>query len=212
MKISILENIHNYLKHFENTNLINREIINLSKEIESFCFKCNKQSLFVCENNEKKEDLNEKDFEDITKKVLSLDDIDFNPCSYANHDILNKYLYLSDYLEKSYDKEEAVIYLKNLISTKNISIADIIYNSTIDEELLNNILNDKVKITKDDGIKLCFGLNLNYHESLNLLLRFGYTLCVLNKRDCIVRYGIEHNLAIDEVDYILEELSEKSLI
>ena len=181
MKISILENIHNYLKHFENTTLINREIINLSKEIESFCFKCNKQSVFVCENNEKKEDLNEKDFEDITEEVLSLDDIDFNPCSYANHDILNKYLYLSDYLEKSYDKEEAVIYLKNLISTKNISIADIIYNSTIDEELLNNILNDKVKITKDDGIKLCFGLNLNYHESLNLLLRFGYTLCVLNK-------------------------------
>ena len=34
----------------------------------------------------------------------------------------------------------------------------------------DNILNNKVKITKDDSIKLCFGLNLNYHESLNLLL------------------------------------------
>ena len=47
---------------------------------------------------------------------------------------------------------------------------------------------------------------------MDFLLRFGYTLNTLNKRDCLIRYGLEHNLAVDEVDYILEELNENSLI
>lgn len=212
MKISILENIHNYLKHFENTTLINREIINLSKEIESFCFKCNKQSVFVCENNEKKEDLNEKDFEDITEEVLSLDDIDFNPCSYANHDILNKYLYLSDYLEKSFDKNKAIVYLNNIINSKNLTNASIVNKSFIDGGSLNRILNNKSQITKDIAIKLCFGLDLNYQESIDFILRFGYILSILSRRDCLIRYGLEHYLTLDEIDYILEELNEKPLI
>ena len=225
MKKSILENICNYLHNFENTTLINKEIIALSKKIENFCFKCNKESSFLTLNNISNNKLNNKNspFNASSIKVFSnntinerddtyYEDIDFNPSAYLEHDILNKYLYLSEYLENCSDKKEGVHYLHELIITKNLTNSNIVNNSSLDSGLLSNILNNKSKITKDMAIKLCFGLNLNYQESMDFLLRFGYTLNTLNKRDCLIRYGLEHNLAVDEVDYILEELNENSLI
>ena len=103
MKKSILENICNYLHNFENTTLINKEIIALSKKIENFCFKCNKESSFLTLNNISNNKLNNKNspFNASSIKVFSnntinerddtyYEDIDFNPSAYLEHDILNK--------------------------------------------------------------------------------------------------------------------------
>ena len=147
MKKSILENICNYLHNFENTTLINKEIIALSKKIENFCFKCNKESSFLTLNNISNNKLNNKNspFNASSIKVFSnntinerddryYEDIDFNPSAYLEHDILNKYLYLSEYLENCSDKKEGVHYLHELIITKNLTNSNIVNNSSLDSD------------------------------------------------------------------------------
>lgn len=226
MKESILNSICNYLHSFENSTIINKEIINLSNKIENFCFKCNEEIEIsspiqreLISSYNKSKDINSSDIlkecgEEITnfKESISSNDIDYNPSAYLDHDILNKYLHLSDYLKNSCDNKKAIIYLNNIINSKHLTNSHIISKSAIDKELLSSILNNTSNVTKDDAIKLCIGLNLNYDESIDFLLRFGYTLNILNKRDCIIRYGIDNNLAVDEIDYILEELNEQILI
>ena len=234
MKELALNNIYKYLESFNNSSIINKEIINLSNKIERFCFKCDRDhglidsvNLYL---NDSMDDIVVSECNDFINYDMNLDtndeyeevhfnkirdfneEIDYNPSSYVDHDILNKYLYLSDYLENSCDKDTAVLYLNNIVNLKQLTNANIVEKSSLDRGLLSRILNNKSEVTKDSAIKLCFGLSLNYDESLELLLRFGYTLSALSKRDCIIRYGIDNHLAIDEIDYILEELDEEVLI
>lgn len=214
--------IYNYLHKFENSSSINKEIINLSNKIENFCFRCNEDDLSnLCFSSSSSKNNNidnihkvkfDDNFCDEESSIISSHKVNYNPIPYLDHDILNKYLYLSDYLEKSFDKNKAIVYLNNIINSKNLTNASIVNKSFIDGGSLNRILNNKSQITKDIAIKLCFGLDLNYQESIDFLLRFGYILSILSRRDCLIRYGLEHCLTLDEIDYILEELNEKPLI
>lgn len=180
MKKNNFDDVCKYLHDLENSSTINKEIISLSNKIENFCFKCNRENLnpTTCSAS-----LNKTTSTDELKEInsfnssqnLSVQKINYNPSVYLDHDILNKYLYLCDYLKNSSNKY-------------------------------------KLDITKDAAIKLCLNLNLNYNESIDLLMKYGYILNPLSKRDSIIKYGIHNDLSIYEIDYFLFSLNEKPLL
>lgn len=114
-------------------------------------------------------------------------------------------------LKNSCSYDNAIDYINKIIIDKGLSNAEISNLSTIDSALLSKILNKKRQISKKDVfIKLCIGLGLNYNQSRDILLRFGITIDSLSKRDKIIKYGLENNNTVQEIDLFLTEFEEKS--
>ena len=95
----------------------------------------------------------------------------------------------------------------NLIDSKGLNDVDVYNKAHIDRRLFSKIRsNVDFKPSKKTAISICFGLELNIDETLDLLSKAGYTLSNSSKSDLIIRYFIENQeYDIDLLNQVLYE-------
>ncbi len=95
-------------------------------------------------------------------------------------------------------------YINILAKEKNCSIPEIISRGYMKESYCYQLFKGIRKPSRDKIIQLCFGMKLTLQES-NKLLRAGEKneLYCRNKRDAVIIFGLNNNLAIIDVEEVL---------
>lgn len=98
-----------------------------------------------------------------------------------------------------------------LIDEKGLKDSYVYKKSNISKQTFSKIRsNVNYQPNKDTAIQICFGLELDIDNSLDLLGKAGYTLSRGIYRDLVIIYFIENKLYnIDRLNLYLEELNMK---
>ncbi len=103
--------------------------------------------------------------------------------------------------------------IDSFMARKQAKKTDIVCKSGLKREYCYEILKGtNKKISRDKVIMLCFGLELNFDESQQMLKKGGYApLYARDTRDSIIIYSLEHGISILDTniklsDYNLEPL------
>ena len=98
-----------------------------------------------------------------------------------------------------------------LIDEKDLKDSYVYKKSNISKQTFSKIRsNVNYQPNKDTAIQICFGLELDIDNSLDLLGKAGYTLSRGIYRDLVIIYFIENKLYnIDRLNLYLEELNMK---
>ena len=101
----------------------------------------------------------------------------------------------------------------HLIDSKGLKDSDVYNKAHIDRRLFSKLRSNKdFRPSKKTAIALCFGLELNIDDSLDLLGKSGYTLSYSSKFDVIIRYFIEQeNYDLDLVNKALYDYKQDLL-
>lgn len=138
---------------------------------------------------------------------------------YTQNDIYNELDFesifrdLDNELKNSVPYNNGIDYINQIINKKGLSNAQIANATGIDPSYLSKVLNKKkVTYDRDTLVKLCIGMGLNYDESREVLLKLGVNIKTELKRDKILIYGLQNNLSVMDIDYILTKFEEKPWI
>lgn len=129
---------------------------------------------------------------------------------------LNGNIKLNAYLEANadefitYDMEKLLI---PLMKEKKLSKAELARRAKMSDVYLFQILSGRRQPSRDKLLCLCIGLELSLTETQNVLKQcHQVSLYVKDRRDAIIRYGIEHKWTVDQIDDALFEAGEKMLM
>lgn len=118
---------------------------------------------------------------------------------------------LEDTLKHTEDTfQETVLHL---IDSKGLKDSDVYNKAHIDRRLFSKLRSNKnFRPSKKTAISLCFGLELNIDDSLDLLEKASYTLSYSSKFDLIIRYFLEQkNYDLDIVNKALYDYKQDLL-
>lgn len=90
-----------------------------------------------------------------------------------------------------------------LIDEKELKDSYVYKKASISKQTFSKIRsNVNYQPNKDTAIQICFGLELNLDNSLDLISKAGFTLSKSIKRDVVIKYFLEHK--IYDIDVINE--------
>ena len=118
---------------------------------------------------------------------------------------------LADELDSCYEYNynSALDHIRNIAFSKGIINAEISERTEIAESTISRIFNNKRKVAnKEMAIKFCIGLDLDYSESREVLLKFGYTVDTDFKRDRIFKCCLERGHNIYDIQEVLIHFNE----
>jgi transcriptional regulator with XRE-family HTH domain len=115
---------------------------------------------------------------------------------------------ITNYNETTFNK-----YITSLIYKKGIKKSDIVKDSGLSTPYVYQIISGTKKPKRNKLIQLSFGLQLNYDETQNMLkLAEIGTLYPRNKRDSVIIYAIKNGKTIYELDDMLDEIGEITVL
>ena len=86
-------------------------------------------------------------------------------------------------------------YLWKLIDEKNMTDVEVYKKAHLDRRIFSKIRNEKTYMpSKRTILAIAIALELDYEETLSLLHRAGYHLCIDIKADVIIKYFIENKI------------------
>jgi transcriptional regulator with XRE-family HTH domain len=140
---------------------------------------------------------NEFDTQKMLNNIIKADDIK----GFVEKNITN-------YNETTFNK-----YITCLIYKKGIKKSDIVKDSGLSTPYVYQIISGTKKPKRNKLIQLAFGLGLSYDETQNMLkLAEIGPLYPRNKRDSIIIYAINNNKNIYELDDMLDEIGESTVL
>lgn len=104
----------------------------------------------------------------------------------------------------------------NVISgKKGISLTSLADKACVDYSYLNKFINNKLPIgavvSRDFTLKLCLALELNLHETNELITKAGYIICGQNERDIVISVCIENLVGLMTTNEILYDKGLRTL-
>lgn len=128
----------------------------------------------------------------------------------SNSDSIDVFL---DEYDSVLEKPTFSAYINKLIEEKNCSIPEIIERSCMSQSYCYQLIKGIRKPSRDKIIQLGIGIELNLNE-INKLLRVGgkSELYCRDKRDAIVIFGINNNLAVMDIEELLYERNLQSFM
>ncbi len=141
---------------------------------------------------------------DITRKSTN------NLETELSRDGLNEFLKKN---EEEFIQTDLGIYIQELISRKEISKAELARRSGMSSVYLYQLLSGKRYPSRDRLICLCIGLSCSLEETQNILKKSRFAGLYLKvRRDAILCYGIRNNMDINQINDLLYEKEEETLI
>lgn len=127
-----------------------------------------------------------------------------------------KHSALSDFISEN-DTEflsgEFKDYLMRLADEKGMTRAEIIRRAGLFDVYAYQIFAGKKHPSRDNAVRLCFGLALDSEEASELLKHSGYApLYPRNKRDSVIISALENHLSVTELNLKLDDLALAPLI
>ena len=139
---------------------------------------------------------------------LSIRDFSYNNCA-SNNQTYKRELKadfnierINTFLDETW--QETVL---RLIDEKELKDSFVYKKASISKQTFSKIRsNVNYQPNKDTAIQICFGLELNLDNSIDLLSKAGYTLSKSIKRDVVIKYFLENEIYnIDVINaYFLE--------
>lgn len=136
--------------------------------------------------------------------VYAIRDCSYNDCrsnTSAEAECLNLNISLdriNTFIDETW--QETVL---RLIDEKELKDSYVYKKASISKQTFSKIRsNVNYQPNKDTAIQICFGLELNLDNSLDLLSKAGFTLSKSIKRDVVIKYFLEHE--IYDIDVINE--------
>ncbi len=110
----------------------------------------------------------------------------------------------------TYDMNEL---LTPLMKERKLSKAELARRAKMSDVYLFQILNGRRQPSRDKLLCLCIGLELSVAETQALLKQcHQVSLYAKDRRDAIIRYGLERGWNVDQIDDALFEAGEKMLM
>lgn len=106
-----------------------------------------------------------------------------------------------DLHEQDFLSQSLIDYLNELMSEKNITVAQVAKNSGIGEYVYK-IFNGERNAKRDTLVAISFGMHLTFEELLLRIAKFAI-LDSRDRRDGIIIYALMHSLSIFECDDLL---------
>lgn len=104
-------------------------------------------------------------------------------------------------------------YLEELLAKKSLSKADVVRASMLNSTFAYQILSGDRHASRDKMLQLIFALSCTVDEANKVLYASGAsTLYCRNKRDAIIVFALEHNLTLTQVDTLLYEQGEPTIL
>lgn len=128
---------------------------------------------------------------------------------------LRKYNTLDHFLEENKQElasENLSAQLQNLIAAKNMSRAEVVRESNLNEVYAYQIISGVRRPSRDKLLCLCFAMKATLEETQSLLKRNGFApLYARNERDSIIIFAIEHALTLLDLNEALYEHGKDTL-
>lgn len=103
-------------------------------------------------------------------------------------------------------------YLNDLIEARGITRADVVRGSAVNGTFVYQIFNGTRHVTRDNAIRIAFGIGCSLRETQRLLRHAGVSeLWCKDRRDAIIIHCIERGLSRVECDDELYRLGEPTL-
>ena len=103
-------------------------------------------------------------------------------------------------------------YLNDLIDAKGITRADVVRGSAVNGTFVYQIFNGTRRVSRDNAIRLAFGIGCTLRETQRLLRHAGVSeLWCKDRRDAVIIHCIERGLSRVECDDELYRLGEPTL-
>ncbi len=128
---------------------------------------------------------------------------------------LRKYNTLDHFLEENKQElasENLSTQLQNLIAAKNMSRAEVVRESNLNEVYAYQIISGVRRPSRDKLLCLCFAMKATLEETQSLLKRNGFApLYARNERDSIIIFAIEHAMTLLDLNEALYEHDKDTL-
>lgn len=123
--------------------------------------------------------------------------------------LLNEAPQISDYIENEADnmvqQTSLCAYLNVLLEEKQVDKSKMIRLSGLDRTYTYQILSGiKKNPNRDKVLAICFALKLSFEETQNLLKATKYPILYARiKKDSIIIFALQHNVALTDVNEML---------
>lgn len=103
-------------------------------------------------------------------------------------------------------------YMESLLVKYGVRVADIVRNTDIDRTYAYQIVAGNRRASRDKLLQIALAVTGDLEEVQTLLKVSGYSpLYTKVKRDAIIKYGIEKNHSLNQINQLLFEYYEKPL-
>ena len=115
--------------------------------------------------------------------------------------------------EENFRKFTLAEYLRRLLTEKNLSKAQVIKNSQLDEGYAHHIFGGRKNPSREKILSLALAMKLTPKETDYLLYYAGHNkLYVRDEWDAVIAFALENNKTVLQTNELLEELNLSPLI
>ena len=130
-------------------------------------------------------------------------------------EILKQSSSIDDYIDNAdadMVHEELHEYLHRLLEEKGLNAGDLSKLAGQDRTNTYQILSGRKKPSRDKLLALCFGLDLSFEETQQLLKAAGYPFLYSRlHKDSVIIYALQHHISLLDVNEMLYDLSYEPL-
>lgn len=124
----------------------------------------------------------------------------------TSSDVINR-------VESRFVQKSLPEYLEELLAEKSLSKAEVIRASMLNSTFAYQIMSGDRHASRDKILQLIFALSCTVDEANKVLYAGGAsTLYCRNKRDAIIVFALEHGLTLTQVDTLLYEQNEPTIV
>ena len=115
--------------------------------------------------------------------------------------------------EEEFIQPDLNVYIQEIVSHQALSKAELARRSGMSTVYLYQLLSGRRSPSRDRLICLCIGLGSTLEETQEILKRSRFALLYLKvRRDAILIFGLNNHLEINEINDLLYENGEETLI